>query len=113
MVKIVYKIITGLIIALGLLHTAFTWHNYDEINLDAVWFFCTGVAIILAGFLNIVLVRIGGKDKLILVLCLITNIFFATLFALALFLLKQPQVFLGALLFFVATILAVITSRET
>lgn len=112
MVRMVYKIITGLIIALGLLHTAFTWHNYDEINLDAVWFFGTGVAIILAGFLNVVLIRVGSKDKLILVLCLITNIFFATLFVLALFLLKQPQVFLGSLLFFTAIILSAKTGQQ-
>lgn len=63
-----------------------------------------GVAIILAGFLNLILLRDVGKDKIVWMLCLLTNLFFAVLFAVALSLLNQPQVFLGVALFITATI---------
>jgi len=98
-VKILYKIITGLIIALGLLHIGFTPFNYRSFDMDAMWFLGTGIAIILAGFLNLVVIRESGKDMLIRILCLITNISFALLFGVALFQLGQPQVFVGLALF--------------
>lgn len=113
MLKIAYKIITGLTIALGILHISFTAWNYSEFNLDAMWFFGTGIAIILAGFMNLVLIRIGAKDKLILVLCQGTNIFFTALFGFALLVLLQPQVFLGLFLFLGATIMAAKASQDS
>ena len=64
MLRTAHKILTGLIIALGLLHVLVTFHDYDEFSLRALWFASAGVAIILAGFLNIVLLREVGKDKL-------------------------------------------------
>jgi hypothetical protein len=48
--------------------------------MDAMWFLGTGVAIVLAGFLNLVVIREAGKDRLIRILCLITNVSFALLF---------------------------------
>jgi hypothetical protein len=76
-------------------------------NVPSTPFFATGIAIILAGFMNIVVIRIGNKDKLIFALCLLTNIFFATLFAFALLQLRQPQVFLGLFLFAGSTVAAI------
>ncbi len=55
MTKTAHKIITGLIIALGSLHVLFTFHDYDEFSLRALWFASAGVAILLTGFLNIIL----------------------------------------------------------
>ncbi len=63
MLRTAHKIITSLIIALGILHILFTFHDYDEFSLRALWFASAGVAIILAGFLNVVLLRDVGKDK--------------------------------------------------
>lgn len=48
--KIAHKVITGFIIALGLLHLGFTFHDYDHLSLNAVWFASAGIAMILAGF---------------------------------------------------------------
>jgi hypothetical protein len=75
--------------------------------MDVMWFLGTGVAIILAGFLNLVVIREAGKDTLIRILCLITNIGFALLFGIALFQLTQPQVFVGLALFDMAGVCAV------
>ena len=104
--KIAHKIISGFVIALGLLHLAFTFHDYDHFSLDAVWFASAGIAMILAGFLNIAVIRDGGKDKVIWVLCLIANAIFAVLFAVVSFILPQPQVYFGIILFGVAGILS-------
>jgi hypothetical protein len=102
--KTAHKIITGLIIALGALHVLVTFHDYDSFSLRALWFASAGVAIILAGFLNLILMRDVGKDKVVRLLTIFTNLFFALLFAAALLLLPQPQVFFGSALFVVATI---------
>ncbi len=112
MLRTTHKIITGLMIALGSLHLLFTFYDYDEFSLRALWFASAGVAIILAGFLNIVLLRDTGKDKVVRLLCFITNIIFAVMFTAALFLMRQPQVFFGVALFTVAAIIALIISRE-
>ena len=104
--KMAHKIITGFIIALGLLHLAFTFHDYNRFTLDAVWFASAGIAMILAGFLNIAVIRDGGKDKVIWALCLIANSMFAVLFAVVSFIMPQPQVYFGILLFAAAAFLS-------
>lgn len=110
--KILHKIVTALIIALGLLHIGFTPSNYGSFDMDAMWFLGTGVAIILAGFLNLVVIREAGKDILIRMLCLITNAGFVLLFGVALFRLAQPQVFVGLALFGMAGVCAVFAGRK-
>jgi len=111
MLRAIHKVITGLMIALGSLHLIFTFHDYDEFSLSALWFASAGVAIILAGFLNIVLLRDAGKDKVIRLLCVFTNIIFAVMFSGALYLMQQPQVLVGIALFAVATVLTVLLPR--
>jgi hypothetical protein len=101
-----HKIITGVIIALGVLHVAVTFHDYDSMSAGALWFAAAGVAIILAGFLNVILLREAGKDAVARALCVVTNVSFAVMFALALLVLPQPQVFIGAALFIAATLLS-------
>lgn len=111
MIKTAHKILTGVIIALGVLHISMTFHDYDTFSMRALWFAGTGVAIILAGFLNIVLLRDAGRDRVVRLLCVITNLIFAVMFVAALLLLPQPQVFVGAGLFIAATLLSLTTSR--
>ncbi len=111
MLRTAHKILTGIIIALGVLHVLVTFHDYDSFSLRALWFASAGVAIILAGFLNIILLRDAGKDTVVLTLCIITNLIFSVMFVLALMVLPQPQVFVGAGLFIAATILSLIKSH--
>lgn len=112
MIKTAHKILTGVIIALGLLHVSMTFHDYDTFSMRALWFAGTGIAIILAGFLNIVLLREAGRDRLVRLLCVVTNLIFAVMFVLALLLLPQPQVFVGAGLFIAATLFSLITPHS-
>jgi hypothetical protein len=112
MLRTAHKIITGLIVALGALHVLVTFHDYDSFSLRALWFASAGVAIILAGFLNFIILRDVGKDKVVWMLCLVTNLFFAFLFSAALFLLVQPQVFFGVAMFIAATITSYTIKRK-
>lgn len=112
MLQTVHKILTGIIIALGILHVLVTFHDYDSFSVRALWFASAGVAIILAGFLNIVLLRDVGKDRVVWTLCIIANLIFAVMFVLALLVLPQPQVLVGAGLFIAATVLSLIKPRK-
>jgi len=110
--KLIHKIVSGLIIALGALHCVFTALSYDRFTLDAVWFLGSGIAIIIAGFLNVSAVRDDGKDRVVKYLCLTANLIFVSLFAVALWLLAQPQVFVGLALFVVAVVSVAVRGRQ-
>jgi hypothetical protein len=111
MLKTAHKILTGIIIALGVLHVLVTFHDYDSFTVTALWFASAGVAIILAGFLNVILLRAVGKDRVVWMLCFITNLIFAVMFVLALLVLPQPQVYVGGGLFIAATLFSLIRLR--
>ena len=86
----VHRIVTIIIIVLGVVHIGFTYHDYNRFTMGAVWFIGTGVAIILAGFLNITLRRDVCRDRLVRWLCHGTNIVFTLGFAGAILMLPQP-----------------------
>ncbi|MFL6229087.1 MAG: hypothetical protein ACJ741_09930 [Pyrinomonadaceae bacterium] len=104
-----YKICSWLVVALGCAHLLFTLHDYDEFSMRAFWFFGSGLAIVFAGFLNIALIRDGGRDHVIKLLCLIANVTCVLLFAAALMLMRQPQVFIGVALFAFVAVAAFLT----
>lgn len=111
--KAVHTIASILIVSLGLLHCGFTFINYRGISYDAAWFIGTGFAIILAGFINIAMLRDGGKDTVIWAMALITNVVFLLGFAAASYMMRQPQVFVGTVLFLATTIYSfVIDGKE-
>ena len=102
--KKIQTIASVLIILLGCVHIGFTFFNYFGISFDAVWFLGTGVAIVLAGFLNVVMLRDGGKDTVIWIMGLVTNLFFLLGFWAASYMMRQPQVLIGAILFSITTV---------
>ncbi|HEX8459476.1 MAG TPA: hypothetical protein VF656_19445 [Pyrinomonadaceae bacterium] len=104
MLRTIHIVCAYLIIALGVAHLLFTFHDYDEFVLDALWFASAGFAIIFAGFLNLIATRMAGRDKFVRVLCFLSNVVVAALFAATLWLMQQPQVFVGILLFAVAAV---------
>ncbi len=101
MLRTLYKACSYLIVALGTTHLIFTFFNYDQISLDAFWFAGSGFAIIFAGFLNLSLIKVN--ERTVRVLCILANLICTALFAVALPLLRQPQVLVGLLLFAFAT----------
>ena len=112
MLKTTHKILTGVIIALGILHILVTFRDYDSFTVRALWFASAGVAIILASFLNIILLRDVGKDRVVWMLCFITNLIFAVMFILALLVLPQAQVFVGTGLFIAVTLFSLVRLRR-
>jgi asparagine N-glycosylation enzyme membrane subunit Stt3 len=102
--KSVHAVASILIVALGLLHCGFTFANYHGLSYEAIWFLGTGVAIILAGFINIAMLRDQGRDAVIWTMALVTNVFFLLGFIAASYMMRQPQVFVGAVLFLATTI---------
>jgi hypothetical protein len=108
MLKKLHLICSYLSIALGAIHILFTVCAYDNFSLDAFWFVGSGMAIVFAGFLNLMFLKFVEKDLTVWVLCLLGNLFSTILFVVGLFIIGEPQVFAGTLLFgfaFLATFL--------
>ena len=104
--KTAYTVTAILISLLGALHIGFTYLNFDRFDMDAVWFLGSGVAIVLAGFLNIALTR--SSDSVIRGLAVGTNLIFLLGFTGATLMLPQPQVYFGALLFLIAALFSML-----
>lgn len=103
MLRRVYQVSTYLAIALGVVHLCFTPFAYQTFTHNTLWFFGAGMAIVYAGFLN--LARLAHPTANTLrVLCLIANTVTALLFAVALSVVPEPQVFVGLALFAMCTI---------
>lgn len=101
--RTLHKISAYLAVALGVGHLLFTFFAYSKFTHNTLWFIGSGLAIIVAGFLNVVILRSTNPDRISLLLCLTTNLLFAMLFALALTILPEPQVWFGTLLFTILT----------
>lgn len=102
MLRRVHQISTYLAIALGVVHLCFTPFAYRVFTHNTLWFFGAGMAIVYAGFLNLAHLAHPAANTL-RVLCLITNIVTALMFAVALAVVPEPQVFVGFALFAVCT----------
>lgn len=111
MLKTLYKISTYLIILLGIVHVLFTIQGYGRWTLNAMWFLGAGLAIIFAGFLNLILIRDKSHDTVVRLLCLIADWTCFLLFGAALFLLTEPQVYLGLALFAFESVTAFVFGR--
>jgi len=113
--KTAHRIVAYLIVLLGIAHLGFTFIAYSRFSFGALWFIGSGLAIIFAGFLNIVLIgnEAAAADTAAWFLCLIANATSALLFALALTLFTEPQVFVGLGLFAFATVGTLLLRRTT
>ncbi|MDQ3322834.1 MAG: hypothetical protein M3525_10475 [Acidobacteriota bacterium] len=112
MLKKLHLICSYLIIALGVVHILFTVCVYDNFSLDAFWFIGSGLAIVFAGFLNLMFLKFTRKDLTVWILCLLGNLFSTGFFVVGLFVIGEPQVFVGTLLFSFAA-LATFLNRGT
>jgi hypothetical protein len=97
------------ILLLALAHTfiAVYCRYLDE---DGLWFLGSGIAILLAGLFNLLLYF--SSTRLIAGFVLAVNIIITLLFALALNIIPQGQVYLGLILFVTAAIVVLIRLRR-
>ena len=98
-----HSVITYIIILLGAIHIYFST-CYETFDTDTLWFIGSGIAIILAGLIN--LMKTKSSDKIVYHVCLITNLLITILFCLALLALHGPQVYIGIILFALAFVLS-------
>jgi hypothetical protein len=112
MLNTIHKIVAGLAVALGLVHSALTI-EIGTFDIDALWFAGSGLAIIFAGFLNLAFIRTSPKDLLVRWLCIIADFTLTILFVVAFFtVLHEPQVVLGSLVFAAATVFSILQKSE-
>lgn len=109
----IHKIASFLIVILGLVHVGYTFFEYHGLSFEATWFFGSGLAIVLAGFINIAMLRDGGKDTVIWSMALVTNVVFLVLFIAAAYMMRQPQVFIGAVPFAITTAYSFVLNSKT
>lgn len=102
--KTIQKIAAGLVVILGLVHIGFTFRDHDRLSMNAMWFAGAGVAIVFAGFLNIAMLRDGGRDRAIWAMCLVANLVLLLMFGAAAYVLRQSQAYIGVFLFMFLTI---------
>ena len=108
-----YKIVALLMIILGAAHQAFAVAD-GRFNLNVLWFVGSGFAIIFAGFLNVVFLRIEPKDPFVRAVCFTANLTVTSLFAVAYFtVLDEPQVIIGTLLFASATVFSLLLKSKS
>lgn len=98
MLRRVHQISTYLAITLGVVHLCFTPFAYQVFTHNTLWFFGAGMAIVYAGFLNLAHLAHPAANTL-RVLCLIASVLTGLMFAIALSVVPEPQVFVGLTLF--------------
>ena len=107
MINTVHKISSYLFIVLGIIHTSVTPLIIGRFSLNALWFAGSGLAMLFAGFLNIVLSRsIGQDDRFVRILCYITNITILVFGATIIKVLREPQAIIGLLLIVIMNLTA-------
>lgn len=62
--KILDQFLGWVMFGLGAIHAVFTFSMYQGLTLPAVWFFSGGVAVMLAGLVNVLRARIGKNGLL-------------------------------------------------
>jgi hypothetical protein len=97
--KQLHQVVSWLIILLGIIHLAFA-SCYGAINEDMLWFSGSGLAIVFAGFIN--LIRSASDLRIVYIIAAITNAITFILFAAVAFIMPQPQVYAGVILFLIA-----------
>lgn len=102
--KKLHQISSYLIVALGIVHILYTTQAYDRFTLNAFWFIGSGLGVMFGGFLNLMFLRCSEKDRVIWLLCLLGNLISLGLFIVGWFLIGEPQVLVGIVLFACATV---------
>lgn len=108
--KISYKIVTYLIIAVGVVHVSLTPVFFDQFTMKVGWFIGVGLMGIFLGFLNIANWR-SNFDLHVRRLCIAANTASIIYGAMNLFVDKDPQGYLVVGLFIYLTIASYVASK--
>jgi hypothetical protein len=72
--KILYKVSTFLILALGVLHLSMTPVFFKSLTTGALWFASGGLVIVFVSFFNFILMGDAGRQRLVRMLCYAANL---------------------------------------
>ena len=98
MLNKIHQIIAYTAVVLGIIHSIIALRA-EKFDLDVLWFFGSGLAIIFAGFLNLAFLRLPA-DRFVRSLCIIADLTLTILFVAAFFtVLPEPQVVVGSAIF--------------
>src|SRR5436190_12209428 len=99
----IHLILSYLIILFGMVHIYFA-RCLDSFDTYALWFIGSGIALIFAGFIN--LIKAKSSERIVYAICILTNIITTILFCVALIAMKNLQVYIGIVLFAIASLLS-------
>ena len=91
--------LTGLVLALGLIHLVLSALALQHWSEDLLWFAGSGLAILTAGLLNVAMIRTASVDRVQKAVWVSANMATALFFGAAWTLLPQPQVVVGGIAF--------------
>ena len=97
-------------VLMGIIHILFVF-PISEFRLGHMWFIGSGIAILFAGFINL-LGQTSQKTKTSFVLVLFSNVIMCFLFIVGTFVLHEPQVYIGIVLFAALSVLTVLNKRS-
>lgn len=106
MLRILHKISSVLLVALGVVHAALTPIFYGRFSHNALWFAGSGLAMIFVGLLNLTLGRDVGRDRLVRLSCYAANLLTLGFGLLFVTLDREPQVIFGLVLIVLMTVTA-------
>lgn len=107
MARTLHKLCAVLFVGLGVVHTLFTFTFAERLTQGAVWFAGSGLAMIFAGFVNLAFGRgAAGRDRVVRLLCYLTNALLLVFGALAAVAVQEPQGYLGIALIVVMAVTA-------
>lgn len=107
--KILYKVCTFLILALGALHICLTPLFFSNLTKSALWFVSGGLVIIFVSFFNFILMSDAGSERVVRILCRAANLL-SLVFALSMLIIEsrraspEPSSWFVLTLFFFETI---------
>ena len=102
--KLVHRISSYLLIALGAVHTSLTPVFMKGLSPGAMWFAGAGLAMVCVGSLNVCLRRDAGRDKVVQLLCRVANIVFTLFGGLTALVVDEPQGYFALLLLMALTV---------
>lgn len=112
MVNRFHQICTYLFIALGTIHTLLTPMLYKKLTPNTLWFVGSGLTMIFLGFLNIILRREAGHDRVVRRLCFVANLICCGFGVLALIVIQEPQVLIGEFLLISLTLTSLRVNKQ-
>ena len=113
MVSAAHRLCACLLAALGAVHVGVTPLVYQRLSPGSMWFVGAGLAMMFAGFLNLVLNFEPAPRRASRVLCHAANLLMLGLAALAVTVVREPQAYLAILLIAVVTVTAYGLKRGT